>query len=294
MTPLAGEEALYRAAELLEASGDYRVLRRLGERLNLTPPADAKRAVFVDVETTGLDPLIHEIVEISLVPFTYTPDGRIYEVGPVFNGIRQPSHPIPPEMTAIHGITDAMVAGAEIDPVEVAAVIEGAAPVIAHHAEFDRPFVEKLFPAFAQRPWACSQSQIDWRGEGYDGSSLAYLSMACGFFYDRHQATADCLAAIHLLERTLPKSGKLAMLQLLERGRQSTWRILAAGSPFPMKDALKARGYRWNPEKKLWYADVADRQAESEWLRKEIYKSGNIHFPVEKITAFERFSARAG
>lgn len=294
MTDLTQEEALSRAAELLDASDDYRVLRRLGERPNLFPPAEVKKAVLIDTETTGLDPAFHEIIELSIVPFTYTPDGRIYEVGPIFNGIRQPSHPIPPEMTAIHGITDDMVAGAEIDPAEVAAVIEGAAPVIAHHAEFDRPFVEKLFPAFAERPWACSQSQIDWRPEGFDGTSLAYLAMANGFFYDRHEATADCLAAIHLLERTLPKSGCLAMQRLLEKGRVSTWRIVAAGSPFPKKDVLKARGYRWNAERKFWYADVDDWQTESEWLGREIYGRSNMGFPVTKITAFERFSVRVG
>jgi DNA polymerase-3 subunit epsilon len=294
MTDLAQEAALELAVERLEASGDYRVLRRLGTRLDLIPPANAKRGILLDCETTGLDPATDEIIELALVPFTYTPeDGRIYEVGPVFTGYRQPSRPIPLAMTAIHGIDDAMVAGKTIDPAEVAAVIADAAPIIAHHAEFDRPFVEKLFPEFATRPWACSMSQIDWKAEGYESAALYSLATACGFFYDRHLAVADCMAAIALLERELPRSGKLAFLQLLERGRQPTWRVVAEGSPFQKKDELKARGYRWNAEKKVWFIDADDPNIEVEFLAKNIYRRLAVDLPVLKITAFDRFSVRA-
>lgn len=285
---LEQEEALSRAAELLEASEDYRVLRRLGERGNLIPPAEVKRGIILDTETTGLDPAVDEIVELALVPFTYTPDGRIYETGPAFSGLRQPSKPIPPEMTAIHGIDDEMVKGAAIDPAEVAGIIAEAAPIIAHHAEFDRPFVEKLFPEFEKRPWACSMSQIDWRAEGFDGQGLAYLGLASGFFYDKHEAEADCWAMLALLERSLPKSGKPALLQLLEKGRLATWRVFAENSPFQQKDNLKARGYRWNAERKVWFTDV------EEFLGRQIYRKNVSGLPVKKITAFDRFSVRAG
>lgn len=92
----------------LEATGNYRVLRRLLPRPYLTPP-DAnptKLGLFLDLETTGLDPLNDEIIEIAMLPFTYGPDGRIYEVREPFQRLRQPSKPIPLEITELTGITD--------------------------------------------------------------------------------------------------------------------------------------------------------------------------------------------
>jgi hypothetical protein len=45
---------------------------------------------------------------------------------------------------------------------------------------FDRRFVETLCPAFAEKPWACSLSGVDWAGEGFEGSKLGYLAMRHG------------------------------------------------------------------------------------------------------------------
>jgi hypothetical protein len=35
--------------------------------------------------------------------------------------------------------------------------------VIAHNADFDRPFLKKRLPAFATKHWACSRFDIDSR-----------------------------------------------------------------------------------------------------------------------------------
>lgn len=283
---------LEEAAVLLEASDDYRVLRRL------VPPTgtgnistDDRHAIFVDTETDGLDPEVNEIIELTIIPFRYTYEGEITHVGEPLEYLRQPSKPIPPEMTAIHHITDEMVAGRSIDVAEIAEIVAGAAPVVAHHAGFDRPFLEKLIPAFADRPWACSMSQVDWTAEGFDSRALAALATASGFFYDRHRATADCYAAIELLSRSLPQSGIPAMLRLLENGRKTTWRVPAAGSPFSAKDTLKARGYSWNAAEKIWYIDCPDPDAEIAFLRTEIYRRDVSLEPIP-INAFNRFSHR--
>lgn len=64
-------------------------------KLNLTKPI-----VFLDLETTGVDPVKDRIVEISLVKIH--PDGTEEIKTRRIN----PGMPIPPESTAIHGITD--------------------------------------------------------------------------------------------------------------------------------------------------------------------------------------------
>lgn len=78
------------AAALLEASGRYRILRRLEPRsVNEAPDGSpAHRAVFLDVETTGLDPAADEIVELAMVPYDFAPDGRVFAVHGCFDRLR--------------------------------------------------------------------------------------------------------------------------------------------------------------------------------------------------------------
>jgi DNA polymerase III subunit epsilon len=286
-------------AARLEVSPDYRVLRRLNPpaQYEVDDSALKKTAVFLDVETTGLDAGRHEIIELAMVPFTYSPDGRIFDVRAPFQGLREPSHPIPPEVTAITGIDDAMVAGKTIDVADVSAFIEKADLIIAHNAGFDRRFMELFCEDFMHKPWACSMSQVDWQAEGFETLKLAFLASTAGFFYDKHRAVHDCHAAIELLARPLPKSRQRAMAQLLEKARAPSWRIWASHAPFEMKDALRHRGYRWNAEGigafKAWTIEVPDalKDEECRFLQEEIYGRPQ---PVNcrKIDAFDRFSAR--
>lgn len=71
-------------------------------------PFDLDRPlVFFDLETTGLDFKKDRIVELALIKMT--PHGDVLERVRRFN----PEMPIPPEATAVHGITDADVADEE-------------------------------------------------------------------------------------------------------------------------------------------------------------------------------------
>jgi len=286
-------------AAKLEAAGTYRVLRKLAPRpvIEPGPGVAVRQGLFVDTETTGLDPAHDEIIELAMVPFTYGVDGQVYTVGEPFQQLREPSNPIPAEITALTGIDDAMVAGRRIDPDEVAHFAAPVSLVMAHNAAFDRKFLERFCVTFNTKPWACSMSEIDWAAEGYEGTKLAYLAAGAGFFYERHRAAHDCLAAIELLARTHPRSGRTGLSQLLERARTPSFRIWAENSPFDLKDILKARGYRWNGEgnaaPKAWYIDVTDRAREAElaFLKTEIYR-GEIELLVRRIDAYDRFSDR--
>ena len=296
LAPAADLETM---AEALERSGAYRVVRRLAPLASRAPPLSVRTrlGLFVDTETTGLDHARDEIIELAMVPFTYGVDGEIYAVGEPFQQLRQPSKPIPPEITAITGIDDAMVEGKSIDPAAVASFAAPAALVVAHNATFDRKFLERYSEVFNTKPWACSMSEIDWAGEGFEGTKLAYLASGAGFFYERHRAAHDCMAAIELLARVHPRSGRTGLAQLLERARTPSWRIWAENSPFDLKDVLKARGYRWNGEgstsPRAWFIDVVGtaREAEEAFLKVKIYR-GEIDLPVRRIDAYDRYSDR--
>ena len=221
-------------AKQLEASGDYRVLRRMSVGSHLAPnEGSSKRlAIYIDLETTGLDPSTDEIIEIGMVPFQYSPDGRIFLISDkTFSALREPSDAIPEEITKITGITQEMVKGKHIDPADVERFAADADLIIAHNAGFDRKFLEKFAPAFERKPWACSMAQIPWKEEGFDGTRLSHIAAGYGFFYDAHRATTDCFAGVEVLCRALPSSGEQAMAKLLSAARETTHRIWAVSSP---------------------------------------------------------------
>jgi DNA polymerase III subunit epsilon len=283
----------------LEATGDYRVLRKVSPRRFINEPdgTPVKRALFVDVETTGLSPERDEIIELAMVPFTYGMDGRIFELEEPFQGFQEPSQPISAEITKITGIDQTMVAGRHLDHDAIREVLESADIVIAHNTSFDRKFLERLDPAFVTKPWGCSATQVDWKAEGFEGTRLGYLLNRAGYFYDQHRALSDCHAAIELLSTTLPVSGKPALQVVLENARAVTWRIWANQAPYDLKDHLKARGYKWNAgdngTQRAWYIDVSQEQRdpEIEFLHSEIYR---YEAPVttKRIDAYDRFSDR--
>ena len=284
----------------LEASGNYRVLRRLLSRTRseLRTSSATRLGLFLDTETTGTDHATDEIIELAMVSFTYSLDGAILAVGAPFSALNEPSVPISLVSAALTCITQKMAAGHRIDAGAVERFVSPAALVIAHHAGFDRPFVERSWPVFETKPWACSMTRIPWTDEGFDGVKLRYLAILCGFFYDAHRASADCDAAIELLSRPLPRSQRRALAVLLEAARQSTYRVWAENSPFEQKDVLKKRGYRWSGDEgrppRCWYVDVAEHQREAETVflvESVLGADANPH--VDRLTALTRFSARS-
>lgn len=290
-------------AAQLDASPDYRVLRRFEPpRAYATPsPGDGalKTAAAIDVETTGMDRRTDAIIQLSIVPFTYAPDsGKIFAVGGVLDFFEDPGRAIPPEIVALTGITDADVAGQRIDEAAVAECLASVSLVIAHNAEFDRPFTERRLALFRDKAWACSVRDVPWRQLGLSSSSLEYLLMKrCGCFYGAHRADQDALAVVHLLARPLD-DGTLPMRLLLDSARRGTVRIWAEGSPIETKDLLKARHYRWNPgtdgRPKAWHRElpVDEQAAEMAWLFANVYGGARRELRTDIVDARTRYSDR--
>src|ERR1700733_8034808 len=196
-------------ADALSLSADYRVLRRLVPRQPYTAPVglDIKTAILLDTETTGLDARRDEIIEFGMVKFDYLPDGRIVGVRDTFSAFNEPTVPIAPEITALTGIDDEMVAGHRIDEASVTAFVDDAVIVIAHNSGFDRKFAERYWPIFEQKAWGCSATEIDWRKHGFAGGQLGYLVNGAGFFHQAHRAVDDCHALLEILAVDLPGAG---------------------------------------------------------------------------------------
>ncbi|NBJ13803.1 3'-5' exonuclease [Microvirga arsenatis] len=285
------------AAHALEASGDFRILRRLKPRpvLPSRPLLEGEKiGLIVDTETTGLDKAKDEVIELGMIAFIYHVEGQVRDVIGTFGALREPSVPISPESMKVHRITPEMVLGQVMDLEAVEQFIAPADLVIAHNAIFDRPFCEHLTRGFAGKAWACSNSEVPWAAFGFEGSKLGYLIGQCGYFHQGHRAVDDCQALLEVLARPLPEGGTLPFGHLLAAARKTTIRIWADGAPFDMKDCLKQRGYRWNNgadgRPKAWWTEIPEEAYSDElrFLQAEIYRS-SIKPVLQKVTAYERF-----
>jgi len=294
------EHPLERMARTPVASGQYRVSSRLETPAEYHPPDSSPKlvAAVVDVETTGINPDHDKIIEFGICLFEYDREtGRIYKVLGSWEWFEDPGFPIPPEITNITGITDEMVAGQSIDDQTVNDLLKQVVLVIAHNAFFDRRFLEKRLPEFAEKHWACSRFDIDWKAEGIRSSALEFIAYGLGFFHDGHRAASDCRATLHALAQPLPGTGRLALRALLENARLPTWRLWARDAAIEKKDILKARGYAWSPGEfgrpRCWYRDLSDtdKAPEVAWLRANVMGPSQAIWAL-RITARERYSDR--
>jgi DNA polymerase III subunit epsilon len=283
----------------LEATGDFKVLRRLKPRRVLHPydGSEVRRGLFVDVETTGLNHQVDDVVQLALVPFRFSRDGTVFDLDKPYDGRQAPKAPMSEGAATINGISLEDLEGRTLDLSIIEKLIEDADLVVSHNAAFDRPFAEKVTHTFATRPWGCSMTDVSWIGAGFESTKLSYLAMKSGFFYPEHDALFDCFAALELLATPLP-NGKKPMRQIMAASAAMKVRIHAEGAPFKARAVLKFRGYHWvaPPERAIgsWWTDVAevDVSDEIDFLSAEVF-----HRPttptMTRITGLERFSLRA-
>ena len=299
-TALPLENDLEACAAKLEAHPDYRVLRRLHPQLNFDrqPQGPTQRVVLLDTETTGLDQSKEKIIELAMVvvdvcTVTGLPCGPVT----VFDEFDDPGKPISSEIEQLTGISNDMVKGQRLNEARIAELLEGVDVVVAHNAGFDRPFVEARVSGFETLPWACSVSDIDWKAAGQSSAKLEILALRLGWFYDAHRAEADCHALLKVLCSEPIEGQGTGLARLITAASQIAYRLQATGAPFETKDLLKARGYRWNNEQRVWGTRLSGEdalQTELAWLQTNVYKGRNARVQVETLKAHTLYSSRSG
>ena len=108
-----------------------RARTRFGELENLS-------YVVVDIETTGLDPVANEIIEIGAIKIENK------EIKDIFNKLVRPEKQVPENITSLTGITQDMVVGEfPIKPI-ISQFVKyiGHSIIVAHNAEFDTSFLK--------------------------------------------------------------------------------------------------------------------------------------------------------
>jgi DNA polymerase-3 subunit epsilon len=117
----------------------------------------------IDFETTGLDPNADRVLEMGIVCFD---DGVLTASQ---NWLIHPTIPVPEGATAVHGITDEMLAGQpRFDQIwnEIRTHLEGRLPV-AYNAGFDKKFLLAELERMGEQTWGdelppAMQSDVEW------------------------------------------------------------------------------------------------------------------------------------
>ena len=230
--------------------------------------------IIVDLETTGLDKDKDEIIEIGIIEFAISSPS--YGILSSYGALQQASKPISSEIEKITGISEQLLQGRRIDWGVVADYFAKAEVVIAHNAQFDRGFLEKV-PELSEirSHWACSRKHISWSSKGFFSQKLNYLAADHGFVNSfAHRALFDCATTYRLI---LPY-----LEELVATSFEKEFEIRAFKAPFACKDLLKKRGYYWDGEQKVWKLTVFEKSLllEKEFLRESIYKNSKDVFEV--------------
>ena len=96
------------------------------------------REIVLDTETTGLDPKTQRIVEIACIELVnHLPTGQ------KFHTLLDPQMEVPAEAVAVHGLSNAKLAGAPLFSMIASAFLDfiGESKLVIHNAEFDIGFI---------------------------------------------------------------------------------------------------------------------------------------------------------
>jgi DNA polymerase III subunit epsilon len=277
------------AAQILEDNANFRVLRRIPQPCSRPfdhVANDCRVVAIVDCETEGLCTDTDEIIELAITLVFVSTDGEILGWQAAHSWLQEVESPLSDDVQQITGITDAMLKGQQIDDEFAFGLLERADLIVAHNARFDAAFLERRFPKISGKAWACSASEIDWKGQGFEGHGLQNLLMQSGWFTNAHRAAEDVWALFWLVSLGSERGGPTHLQRLLLTSAEPTVRIDIWRPKFAHKDRVKAAGYHWDAAAKTWWIEVPEDRivAQLDWLAQM-----GIHNPEQRtITARER------
>jgi DNA polymerase-3 subunit epsilon len=229
-----------------------------------TPLAEAP-LVFLDLETTGLDPTAgHRVAEVALLRARAgQEEGRL-------ESVVNPGRPLDPAAAAVNGLSDAALALAPPFALLAPAMerLAAGAVLVGHNVRFDLAFLSLELAAAGRPPLAnpsldtLALARRLLRRPSY---SLAALAAELGLPAPTHQALDDVLATRALFAHLAALMAELGILTLgdalrLERG-------LLPGSVEPEPPPLVARAMAEGRSLRILYRSRGRTEAMSRVVR---------------------------
>jgi len=161
--------------------------------------------IAIDLETTGLSPLVDRIIEVGAMKIT--PEGTT-----IYQTLINPEIPIPPHTIAIHNITDEMVKDSPLLNDILAHLKEfiGDLPIIAHNAKFDLGFIvmgmQKANHDLAANEIYCSCKLARHTHTEVTNHKLSTLVKELNIpLVNHHRATDDAFASLKIFMSSLER-----------------------------------------------------------------------------------------
>lgn len=207
-----------------------------------TPLFDVTFCVL-DLETTGGSPRDCEITEIGAVKFQHG------ELLGTFQTLVDPGLPIPPSITILTGITEAMVIDAPKIAVALPAFLEfiGEAVIVGHNVRFDMSFLNASASRLGYERLAnktCDTAALARRLVRSEVRNLRLQSLAAHFrspTTPNHRALEDARATAHVFHALLERAGSLGVTNLDDLLQLPTARGSAHYSKIELTDELPRR-----------------------------------------------------
>jgi len=213
-----------------------------------------RRALIIDVETTGLDPAKDRVVEVGCILFDLVHAAPVESFAALLAGEGNAA-------VEVNRIPEALLTDARA-PGNAWQIVGGFAKradvFLAHRADFDRSFVP---PELANaKPWACTKFHVEWP-HGKTGDHLVHLALAHGVgVVHAHRALTDCDMIARLLTRVHEMGHSLQTL--IARALRPRVKVQAIVS-YDDREKAKASGFQWDPAARGWYREVAQDEAQS-------------------------------
>lgn len=270
--------------------------------MNRSLPALAERqyvnVTLVDTETTGYEAEVDEVIGIGLLCLRVeVSSGAPQElVGNCFQW-REPVS-MSKEVEAIVGIRKAELRGLRFDGHVIDQVLSLTDLVVAHNAAFERPFLERVIPAFADIPWACSLEEVGWREEGLPQASIDFLLSRHGMPPSGGRPEDDCRALAYLLAQPLPRSPGNGFRRLIQAADAVSLECLVLGNAGRRKATqevfstlgLQKSGVRWRVDCPC-PGDAA--RLEDALIDRALADSAFATLEMRRVDSRSRFTARS-
>ncbi|WP_207455725.1 DNA polymerase III subunit epsilon [Azospirillum sp. SYSU D00513] len=147
------------------------------------------REIVLDTETTGFKPEEgHRLVEIGCVELVnQVPTGNRYHV------YINPERPVPPDATAVHGLTDEFLADKPVfnDVAQAFVDFIGDAPLVIHNAAFDMAFLnwELKIAGYPVMPMTRSVDTLAMARQKFPGAPATLDALCKRFGIDNSSRT---------------------------------------------------------------------------------------------------------
>lgn len=212
----------------------------------------------LDFETTGLDPNSDRVIEVGAVLYSTAQDQQLMTQGYLVDH----EIPIPPEITKITGIRKGMIdkfgLSSKTGLTMLLNMVDMCEAIIGQNIiDFDIPFLRNW--VLREKEIFSDRLLIDTKTDlpGVEPKHLGYMAADAGFLNPfPHRAVSDCMTVLRL--------ASMHNIDDIVARAKSPRVTIQANVDYDTNAQAKKRGYKWEPDRKVWYKVVKEMDLELE------------------------------